>query len=174
MISNKVLKAVNRKRKGQHYKDRDAAILRNGTSLKPPLLNSPFSYELEYGCGREGYWTYEHMVLQIEDCVDVLFHTHPQFDFLFLLDHSNGHDRMRPNGLNLNKLNIRHGGKQPQMRDSILSSSEFGPFHSASISTLQPGHSQSMVFSSIDSGPCYMTKSEIESNRLDKNTGKKR
>ena len=30
-----------------------------------------------------------------------------------------------------------------------------------------------MVFSSTDSGPCYISKLEIESQRLDKNTGKK-
>ena len=80
-----------------------------------PIVSSPFSYELEYGIGHEGYWSYEHMVLQVEDCVDILQHTYPQFELLFLLDHSNGHDRMRPNGLNINKLNIRYGGKQPAM-----------------------------------------------------------
>ena len=76
------------------------------------------------------------MVLQIEDCKDVLHHKHLHFDLLFLLDHSNGHDCMRPNGLNLNKLNIGHGGKQPRIRDSVLSDSEFGPFHSVSASRL--------------------------------------
>ena len=139
--------------------------------MKPQLRCSPFSYELEYGCGHEGYWSYDHMVLQIEDCVDILSHTHPQFDILFLLDHSNGHDKMRPNGLNLNKLNIRHGGKQPRMRDTVLTESEFGPFPSK----LQSGQTQSMVFASHgDTGPCYLTESEIKMQMLDVNTGKKR
>jgi len=39
------------------------------------------------------------MVLQLEDCVDALKTMYPKFDFLFLFDHSCGHDKQRPDGL---------------------------------------------------------------------------
>jgi hypothetical protein len=41
------------------------------------------------------------MVLQLEDCIDVLKVLYPQFDFLFLFDHSCGHDRQKEDGLNV-------------------------------------------------------------------------
>mmetsp|Transcript_9241 Transcript_9241/g.13411 ORF Transcript_9241/g.13411 Transcript_9241/m.13411 type:complete len:83 (-) Transcript_9241:600-848(-) len=35
----------------------------------------------------DGYWNYNHMVLQLEDCVDVLNHLHgSDYDYLFLFD----------------------------------------------------------------------------------------
>ena len=80
---------------------------------------------------------------------------------------------MRPNGLNVNKINIRHGGKQPIMRSSTLSNEHFGPFHSPSYS-LQPGDTQSMTFAADDQGPCYLTQHEREKQRLDINTGKRK
>jgi hypothetical protein len=39
------------------------------------------------------------MVLQMEDCVDVVTVLYPEYDFIFLFDHSCGHDRKRPDGL---------------------------------------------------------------------------
>ena len=75
----------------------------------------------------------------------------------------------------MNNLNIRHGGNQPRMRDTVLTESKFGSFHSNSTSTLKPGQSQSMVFAShSDTGPCYLTEPEIKMQMLDVNTGKKR
>ena len=82
--------------------------------------DSPFSVLFEYGASGDGYWTYDHMVLQLEDVVDVLdtiysvpwdgcdsphnvfvkSATQPKtlvrkFEYLFLTDHSCGHDRKR-------------------------------------------------------------------------------
>ena len=64
------------------------------------------------------------MVLQLEDCVDVLKWMYPDFDFIFLFDHSNGHDQIQPG------ISICFGGQQPCMRDTLLNSpTMFGPFH---------------------------------------------
>ena len=114
------------------------------------------------------------MVIQLEDVIDVLKYKYPEFEYVFFLDHSNGHDRMRPNGLNLNKIGIRYGGKQSRMRDSQLSSSDFfGPFHSSD-SPLQVGDIQTMQFSENDPGPCYMSEALRMENRFDRITGKTR
>jgi hypothetical protein len=40
------------------------------------------------------------MVLQLEDCIDCLQVLFPSYEYHFLFDHSNGHDRMQPEGLN--------------------------------------------------------------------------
>ena len=88
--------------------------------MKKKLTCSPFVRELEYGQNGDGYWTYESMVVQLEDCIDVLKMVHPEFDYVFLVDHSNGHDRLQPNSLTRNKLNIGHAGKQPIMHDSVI------------------------------------------------------
>jgi hypothetical protein len=39
---------------------------------KKTLTKSPFVFEFEYGANGKGYWVYEHMVLQLEDCIDCL------------------------------------------------------------------------------------------------------
>jgi hypothetical protein len=41
------------------------------------------------------------MVLQLEDCVGVIMHLYPEYDYLFLYDHSSGHDKQREDGLNV-------------------------------------------------------------------------
>jgi hypothetical protein len=47
---------------------------------------SPFVLEFEYGALAEGYWTYDSMVLQLDDCADVVKTLYPhQYDLLFLL-----------------------------------------------------------------------------------------
>ena len=56
------------------------------------------------------------MVLQLKDCVDVLKVLYPQFDFLFLFDHSCGHDRQKEDGLNVERMTKSYGGAQKRLR----------------------------------------------------------
>jgi hypothetical protein len=112
------LDKVNKERKRgkrKHYSDQNAAISKNATTVKPILSCSPFVKKFEYGQNLEGYWSYECMVLQLEDCVDCLQVLFQGFDFLFLFDHSNRHDCMQPKGLNARHVNKSFGGKQPKM-----------------------------------------------------------
>ena len=104
------------------------------------------------------------LFVQFEDCLDVLKVMYPQFDFVFFLDHSNGHDRLRPNGLNLNKISVRFGGKKPLMRDAVIDDPKlFGPYHDETYK-LQLGSVQKMQFDKFDDGPCYMDKYERENS----------
>ena len=86
--------------------------------------------EFEYGAAGEGYWCYEYMVLQLEDCVDALKVVYPQYDFLFLLDHSRGHDRQREDGLNVEKMSKYFGGKQAHLRNTTIKQEQgyLGPY----------------------------------------------
>jgi hypothetical protein len=38
--------------------------------------------EFEYGTNGDGYWVYEHMVLQVEDCMDCLTVLYPEHDLV--------------------------------------------------------------------------------------------
>ena len=42
------------------------------------------------------------------------------FRYVFYFNHSSGHDRLRPNGLNANAMNKMLGGAQATMRDSKI------------------------------------------------------
>jgi hypothetical protein len=85
---------------------------KRGTVKEQPLQSSPFVVEFEYGANAEGYWTYDHMVLQFEDCVDVVKVLYPEYDYMFLFYHSCGHDRKRPDGLCVNSMRKGFGGKE--------------------------------------------------------------
>ena len=169
--SDEILNAVNNKRASQEYADKDAARTKFGTAKKQKLNASPFTRELEYGVNHDGYWRYEDMVLQMEDCRDILVHMFPDYDFIFLFDHSNGHDRLQPNGLSINRISIRFGGKQPVMRSSHITKDLLGPYHNDSFK-LQPGMEQEMFFSSNDTGPCYMSDCQRNKHKFDINSGK--
>jgi hypothetical protein len=110
----KVKDEVNCYRKGKTYIDKDAAMVVYHTDMKRSLNSDPFIQLFEYGNaeGREGYWSYDHMILQLEDVLDVLYVAFgDKYDFVPLFDHSCGHDRMRPDALNVNCMNVGYGGK---------------------------------------------------------------
>jgi len=86
----------------EKYKDEEAAVAKCEKAPKDNLLENLFVKEFEYGTSGKGYWCYQQMVLQLEDCIDVLKVVYPQFNFLFLFDHSCGHDKQREDGFNIN------------------------------------------------------------------------
>ena len=61
---------------------------------------NPFFVKFEYGANKEGYWNYELMVLQLEDCVDMTKVLYSQYNFLFLFHHSYEHNKQQEDGLN--------------------------------------------------------------------------
>jgi hypothetical protein len=98
-ISADYLVKVNEKRQGKHCSDEEVAKEIKGNSLiKTPLTGSLFIVQFEYGANNQGYWDYDHMIIPFEDCIDVVKTLHPEFDFVFLFDHSCGHDIQRPDG----------------------------------------------------------------------------
>ena len=170
-LTSSQLVQVNQARTGKQYKDLDAATLKRGNANKVDLVESPFSRKIEYGNSKDGYWSYEDMVLQLEDCVDVLRALNSdKFDYCFLFDHSNGHDRQRPDGLNVNKISKYYGGKQPLMRDSEILTEDFlGPFEHDK--KLKVGDVQKMSWIGEDDGPYYMNDSMKEDKKHDKSDG---
>jgi hypothetical protein len=143
-------------RKDQVYKDKAEAKLKCGDTGKKALTNSPFAYYFEYGANGKGYWVYEHMVLQLEDCTDAHTVSYLEYDFLFLLDHSRGNDRQREDDLNIEQMNKAFGGNQPKMRETKIKEAKgcLGPYHTPD--TLQSRDIQSMGFQPTDSGPFWI------------------
>ena len=62
------LNEINAKRSNTKYKDIQAANEAGGCidGFKKPLTESPFMRQLEYGANSDGYWNYNHMVLQLQ------------------------------------------------------------------------------------------------------------
>ena len=168
-LTEEELIRINQRRQARKYQDEAAAFMVTGKTTKVSLTKSPFVQEFEYGVNSAGYWTYEHMVIQMEDCTDVLQTLYPEFDIMFLFDHSCGHDRQRPDGLNPLKMGKYFGGKQPIMRDSIIKSQEFlGPHLPRPLTV---GTTQRMFYLPTDMGPFHLSAERKEQNKFDRRTG---
>ena len=155
------LAQVNALRLGEHYCDRAAATELTGSSEKQPLVSSPFVVFFELGKAKSGYWGYNHMVTQLEDCVDclrILFKGYGDeafmYDFVFEFDHSSGHSKQRTDGLSVvqGHVNVGVGGKQALMRDSIMTAGDLGD---APDRTLDVGDVATHVFAASDNLPTH-------------------
>ena len=107
----------------------------------------------------EGYWTYEHLVIQLEDCMDILTVLYPtdKYEIQTLVDHSSGHDRQHEDGLNVNGMNKYYGGSQRVMHSSLMKDQGCLDKH---LPKLAVGDTQEMMFLRDDSGPFYMPENE--------------
>jgi hypothetical protein len=149
---------VNQQRSGKKYSDEVAANTVHGNANKIPLPSNPFVTEFEYGVSGQGYWDYNHMVLQMEDCIDVLHMLHglDRYDYMFLYDHSSGHDKQQPDGLSVTRMTKYFGGVQAKMRDTTLDVEElFGTYHRSADDDGQLflGDTQSMQYKPSNRGP---------------------
>jgi hypothetical protein len=154
---------INEARRGQNYVDKEAAMAINGHAAKKDLKQSPFVVDFELGANNAGYWTYNHMAIQFEDCVDCIKVMYPQFDFAFLFDHSQGHAKKLANGLDAYSMNKGYGGAQPRMRESVIK--EEDGYLGMNQRTLSVGDTQLFSFQPGDIGPFWMTEEERELNR---------
>jgi hypothetical protein len=119
-MSEEDLNRVNEKRQGCTYLDVEAAREVLKTTSKLPLTESPFVRKILIGINNEGYWNSQHMAVQLEDVVDCLKILYPDFDFVFLFDHSQGHSRKREGALDVQCMNVSFGGKQSRLRDTQI------------------------------------------------------
>jgi hypothetical protein len=139
---------VNKFRKDHRpkYQDEITATFVLGSPFKPDLSESPFHKLFEYGIQAEGYWSYNKMVVQLEDIIDNLdalysiprsdlteedqqlpdvpltttLHSFKrQYEYLFQFDHSNGHDKKQPNGLNMKDMRVHISAAARHMRSVV-------------------------------------------------------
>ena len=159
------LDMVNAKRQGVVSVDKDAALEVTGKSSKDRLLSTPFLRHFDPGQSFDGYWTYSHMAVQTEDCMDCLKVLLPAFDHLLLFDYSSGHSKKRVNGLDANAMSKNYGGNQSRLRDAPIYQEEgiLGPFPWK----LSVGDVQKMVFLDTDDGPFWLSPTEKVAKRFD-------
>ena len=114
----------------------------------PHLLSStsnlPFLTFFDYSENKESFWDYNHMVLQFEVVVNCLKIMHPLVHFVFLFDHSSGHAKQRPDGLNASQMNKSFGGKSPTTMHSTLIKRE-ASYLSPNPRILKPGQIQHLA-----------------------------
>ncbi|KAG7339773.1 hypothetical protein IV203_025453 [Nitzschia inconspicua] len=123
-MSTDELQKVNEQRLNKTYWDEEAALEVLKSTSKPPLTASPFVRKLLIGINNEGYWNSNHMAVKFEDVVDCLKVLYPIHEFVFLFDHSQGHNRKRKGALDVNNMNVSFGGKQERLRDTIIQNFE--------------------------------------------------
>jgi len=84
---------------------------------------------------------------------------YPDVDIQYYFDHSSCHDKMLEDGLNVNNMNEKYGGKKPKMRDTVIPSvGEHTPKFVA-------GDTQRLVFQEGDAGPDHLSEEERELNK---------
>jgi hypothetical protein len=122
----------------------------NGKANKQQLTKNPFVTEFEYGVAGQGYWDYNHMVLQMEDCIDVLHVLHgvDKYDYQFLYNHLLGHDKQQPDSLSVTRMTKYFRGAQAKMRDTVITmEQQLGTYpRSQELGQLFLGNTQSMQY----------------------------
>jgi len=90
----------------RHIRTRKLPWLCKTAFPKSQLQKAHFIHEFENGKNNDGYWTYSWMACQFKDCVDCLTVLFPDcpYEFMFLFDHSCGHDKKRQDGLDAGNM----------------------------------------------------------------------
>ena len=76
----------------------------------------------EYGENKEGYWTRDRFMAQIEEAVAMAEVKYPKEEgwrHVWVFDHSSCHAAMADDALDVNRMNVNPGGKQRKMRDTV-------------------------------------------------------
>ena len=75
----------------------------------------------EYGAEKEGYWTSEKFMTNIVDAAKIASFKYPseKHTVMFIFDQSSCHRVFGEDALNVNRMNVRPGGMQPAMHDTM-------------------------------------------------------
>ena len=76
---------------------------------------------IKYGSGNsdDGWWNAEKMVKQAEKAIAIFNKAFPGDIAVFAFDNSSGHACKAKDALVANRMNLRPGGKQPEMHDTV-------------------------------------------------------
>ena len=89
--------------------------------LEYPNLKQKARTLLKYGADGEGYWNSDKFIAQVEDAIKIVKVKYPSqfYDVFWFFDHSSGHTAYADDALNASKMNVKPGGAQPKLRDTI-------------------------------------------------------
>lgn len=88
------------------------------------LDKSPGTRFLVFGKNKGGFWGFDEFQQQTTDVMDVI---EPDMQLVIEVDHSAGHAKGREDGLHVTNMNVKYGGKQKVLRDSIMTEGCLGP-----------------------------------------------
>ena len=76
---------------------------------------------LEYGAEKEGYWNSERFIANVKDAVAIAEYKYPsrRNTVVFKFDQSSCHKAFSDDALNVSRMNVHPGGKQPCLRDTM-------------------------------------------------------
>ncbi len=106
--------------------DKSAVLRIYLTTRKVFLKESPFVPSLLIGATKHGYWKKQLygnpiggknncMAIQSVNAVDCLHMLRPGYEFVFLFDHTQGHDRRKDGALNVSCMLRSYGSVQPKI-----------------------------------------------------------
>ena len=87
-----------------------------------PNLQQQARALLEYGESRDGYWTSAKFIAQMENVVEIAEVKYPQneqWKRVWIFDSSSCHLAMAEDSLDAKSMNVKRGGKQKVMRDTV-------------------------------------------------------
>jgi hypothetical protein len=151
------LVAINANRLGTQYRSAESAVAaakghnsRNAADARVPetadkhplpfvpwyvrddgeqMYLSPGVLIFQVGKNRDGYFDSDRFLVQVEDFVDCFEHKFPGHVLLLEVDWSSGHGKNKPDGLNVNNMNVNVGGKNAAvMHDTVVAASDLGVF----------------------------------------------
>ena len=67
---------------------------------------------------KEGYFNNDHLLEQVECTINIFEQVHPQAKWLFLFDNAPSHRKLAEDALNVDRMNVHPGDKQPIMRNT--------------------------------------------------------
>lgn len=156
-LTGEQFEAINKNRESASYADADAAEFKygKGNTHKPALTESPFIRYLKHGQSREGWWDYNHQILQMEDVADALHVLYPDCDVSMEVDNSSGHGKGKVDGLNVVGMTAKWGGEQTIMRATVITEHCLGNNPGDPATRLKVGDCQYMVFRQGDPPPQF-------------------
>ena len=111
----------------------------NQAKVDDPTIRLQAREFLEYGESREGYWTSDKFMKQMEMAVKIAEMKYPKNDgwrLVWIFDHSSCHGAMAEDALDVTKMNVKPGGVQRVMRDEFWNGKPF-PMNRNGIRTLR-------------------------------------
>lgn len=71
----------------------------------------------------EGYFTNEKLIRQVHKAITIFERKYPMAKDIFIFDHAPSHKKRPEDALNPEYMNVKNGGKQPFMRDTVWNGS---------------------------------------------------
>jgi len=86
-----------------------------------PDIQQPARTFLKYGAKNEGYWNGDKFLEQVKTAIKIAKYKYdPEaYNVGWLFDHSSGHTAFAENAENVNIMNVKPGGKQAVLRDTV-------------------------------------------------------